>query len=133
MSLESTVDVKCLLKRETSTLDAAGRLEGTWGHPCPGTYTYHSSLHPPTAVISSTTAGTTGAGAGFGFSGAGTYGYRPSSVSGGYGMLSGGCVTGSGNCSPRGEAKTRLGSVSEFKDPQGKTSALSSPAKKTTR
>uniref|UniRef100_A0A452TVJ2 Keratin 72 n=1 Tax=Ursus maritimus TaxID=29073 RepID=A0A452TVJ2_URSMA len=64
---------------------------------------------------------------------AGTYGYRPSSVSGGYGMLPGGCVTGSGNCSPRGEAKTRLGSVSEFKDPQGKTSVLSSPAKKTTR
>lgn len=47
MSLESIVDVKCLPKRETSRLVAAGRLEGTWGHPCPGTYTYHSSLHPP--------------------------------------------------------------------------------------
>lgn len=103
------------------------------GSPLPGDI--HLSLlpAPPTAVISSTTAGTTGAGAGFGFSSAGTYGYRPSSVSGGYGMLPGGCVTGSGNCSPRGEAKTRLGSVSEFKDPQGKTSVLSSPAKKTTR
>ncbi|GAB5573821.1 keratin [Prionailurus iriomotensis] len=85
------------------------------------------------SVISSTVAGTTGTGAGFGFSGSGTFGYRPSSVSGGYGMLSGGCVTGSGNCGPRGEAKTRLGSASEFKDAQGKTSALSSPTKKTTR
>lgn len=93
----------------------------------------HLSLLPPSssAVISSSTAGTTGTGTGFGFSGAGTYGYRPSSV--GYGMLSGGCVTGSGNCSPRGEAKMRLGSASEFKDPSGKTSALSSPTKKTTR
>lgn len=96
----------------------------------------HTLITPPstpTAVISSTVAGTTGTGAGFGFSGSGTFGYRPSSVSGGYGMLSGGCVTGSGNCGPRGEAKTRLGSASEFKDAQGKTSALSSPTKKTTR
>ncbi|XP_008138941.2 keratin, type II cytoskeletal 73 [Eptesicus fuscus] len=92
-----------------------------------GEYTNSVSI----SVISSSTAGTAGTGAGFGFSGPGTYSYRPSSV--GYGMLSGGCVTGSGNCSPRGEAKTRLGSASEFKDPSGKTSALSSPTKKTTR
>ncbi|XP_004692778.1 PREDICTED: keratin, type II cytoskeletal 73 isoform X1 [Condylura cristata] len=94
-----------------------------------GEYTNSVSI----SVISSSAAGTSGAGAGFGFSGASTYGYRPSSVGGGYGMLSGGCVTGSGSCSPRGEAKTRLGSASEFKDPAGKTSALSSPTKKTTR
>ncbi|XP_058415221.1 keratin, type II cytoskeletal 73-like [Diceros bicornis minor] len=60
------------------------------------------------AVISSSTAGTLGAGTGFGFSGAGTYGYWPSSVGRGCSMLSGGCITGSGNCSARGEAKTRL-------------------------
>ncbi|KAM6154113.1 keratin, type II cytoskeletal 73-like [Erethizon dorsatum] len=92
-----------------------------------GEYTNSVSI----SVISSSTAGT--AGAGFGFGGTGTYGYRPGSVSGAYGMLSGGCVTGSGNCSPRGEAKTRLGSASEFKDVSGKTSALSSPTKKTLR
>ncbi|XP_039718112.1 keratin, type II cytoskeletal 73 [Pteropus medius] len=92
-----------------------------------GEYTNSVSI----SVISSSTAGTAGTGLGFGFSGTGTYGCRPSSV--GYGMLSGGCVTGSGNCSPRGEAKTRLGSTSEFKDLPGKTSALSSPVKKTTR
>ncbi|XP_057558780.1 keratin, type II cytoskeletal 73 [Hippopotamus amphibius kiboko] len=85
------------------------------------------------SVISSSTAGTTGAEAGFGFSVAGAYGYRPRSVGGGYGILSGGCVTGSGNCSPQGVAKTRLGSASEFKNPLGKTPALSSPTKKTTR
>ncbi|KFO21254.1 keratin, type II cytoskeletal 73 [Fukomys damarensis] len=94
-----------------------------------GEYTNSVSI----SVISSSTAGTAGAVAGFGFGGTGTYGFRPSSVSGAYGMLSGGCVTGSGNCSPRGEAKTRLGSASEFKDVQGKTSALSSPTKKTMR
>ena len=76
-------------------------------------------------------AGTAGTGAGFGYSGSGTYGYRPSSVGGGYGFLLGGCVTGSGNCSPRGEAKTRLGNTSEIKDLPGKTPALSSPTKKT--
>ncbi|XP_003252132.1 keratin, type II cytoskeletal 73 [Nomascus leucogenys] len=85
------------------------------------------------SVINSSVAGTAGTGAGFGFSNAGTYGYWPSSVSGGYSMLPGGCVTGSGNCSPRGEARTRLGSASEFKDSQGKTLALSSPTKKTVR
>ncbi|XP_060051294.1 keratin, type II cytoskeletal 73 isoform X2 [Erinaceus europaeus] len=84
--------------------------------------------------ISSSTAGPSGTGTGFGFGSAGTYGYRPSSVCGGYGMMSGGCVTGSGNFSPRGgEAKTKLGSASEFKEPPGKTSALSSPTKKSTR
>ncbi|EHA97987.1 Keratin, type II cytoskeletal 73 [Heterocephalus glaber] len=94
-----------------------------------GEYTNSVSI----SVISSSTAGTAGGVAGFGFGGTNTYGYRPSSVSGAYGMLSGGCVTGSGNCSPCGEAKTRLGSASEFKDIQGKTSALSSPTKKTMR
>ncbi|KAM7115824.1 keratin, type II cytoskeletal 73 isoform 3-T3 [Molossus nigricans] len=92
-----------------------------------GEYTNSVSI----SVISSSTAGTPGTGTGFGFGGAGTYGYRPSSA--GYGILSGGCVVGTGNCSPRGETKTRLGSASEFKDPSGKTSALSSPTKKTTR
>ncbi|XP_012618541.1 keratin, type II cytoskeletal 73 [Microcebus murinus] len=93
-----------------------------------GEYTNSVSI----SVINSSAPGTMGAGAGFGFGGAGTYSYWPSSV-GGYGMLSGGCVTGSGNCSPRGEAKTRLGSASEFKDSQAKTGALSSSTKKTTR
>ncbi|XP_076768247.1 keratin, type II cytoskeletal 73 isoform X2 [Arvicanthis niloticus] len=64
------------------------------------------------SVISSSTPGTVGgAGTSFGFSSTGTYGYRPSSVAGGYGILSGGCVTGSGNCSPRGDTKTRLASM----------------------
>ncbi|XP_035874864.1 keratin, type II cytoskeletal 73 isoform X2 [Phyllostomus discolor] len=96
-----------------------------------GEYTNSVSI----SVISSSTAGTAGAGAGFGFSNVGTYGYRPGSVGygGGGGMLPGGCVTGSGNCSPRGEAKTRLGSASEFKDSPGKTSTLSSPTRNTTR
>ncbi|XP_003405509.2 keratin, type II cytoskeletal 73 [Loxodonta africana] len=79
-----------------------------------GEYTNSVSI----SVISSSPAGTAGTGASFGFSGAGTYGYRPSSASGGYSILSGGCITGSGNCSPRGEARTRLGSTSEFKDPR---------------
>lgn len=39
MSLESTVDMNCLLKRETSMLVAAGRLEGSWGQASLGTYT----------------------------------------------------------------------------------------------
>lgn len=52
---------------------------------------------------------TAGAGVGFGFSGANTYGYWPSSVGRGYGILSGGCVTGSGNCSPRGWPKLGWG------------------------
>ncbi|KAM9229671.1 keratin, type II cytoskeletal 73-like [Dugong dugon] len=94
-----------------------------------GEYTNPVSI----SVISSSTAGTSSTGASFGFSGAGIYGYQPSSVGGGYGMLSGGCVTGSGNCSPCGEARTRLRSASEFKDPLGKTSALSSLTKKTVR
>ncbi|XP_004711412.1 keratin, type II cytoskeletal 73 [Echinops telfairi] len=94
-----------------------------------GEYTNAVSI----SVISSSTAGTTGAGANFGFSSTGTYGYRHSSVGGGYSMLSGGCVTGSGNCSPHGESRMRLGSASEFKDALGKTSALSSPTKKTLR
>ncbi|XP_053413892.1 keratin, type II cytoskeletal 73 [Nycticebus coucang] len=85
------------------------------------------------SVINSSAPGTVGTGAGFGFGGSSTYGYWPSSVSGGYSLLSGGCVTGSGNCSPRGEAKVRLGSASEFKDTQAKTLALSSPTKKITR
>ncbi|XP_021520330.1 keratin, type II cytoskeletal 73 [Meriones unguiculatus] len=84
------------------------------------------------SVISSSASGTSG-GAGFGFGSTGTYGYRPSSVGGGYSILSGGCVTGSGNCSSRGETKTRLGSTSEFKEVSGKNMALGSPTKKTMR
>uniref|UniRef100_A0A8C3WK07 Keratin 73 n=1 Tax=Catagonus wagneri TaxID=51154 RepID=A0A8C3WK07_9CETA len=94
-----------------------------------GEYTNSVSI----SVISSSAAGAAGSGAGFGFSGANTYGYRSSSIGGAYSILSGGCVTGSGNCSPRGESKTRLGSASEFNFPPGKTSALSSPTRKTTR
>ncbi|XP_006203080.2 keratin, type II cytoskeletal 73 isoform X1 [Vicugna pacos] len=94
-----------------------------------GEYTNSVSI----SVISSSTAGTAGAGAGFGNSGAGAYGYWPSSVGGGCGIPPAGCVTGSGNCSPRGEARSRLLSANEFKDPPGKTPALSSPTKKTTR
>ncbi|KAF4010212.1 hypothetical protein G4228_001795 [Cervus hanglu yarkandensis] len=94
-----------------------------------GEYTNSVSI----SVISSSMAGTAGTRAGFGYSGTGTYGYRPSFVGGGYCFLPGGCVTGSGNCSPRGEAKTRLGSTSEIKDLPGKTLALSSPTKKTPR
>ncbi|VTJ53626.1 keratin, type II cytoskeletal 73 [Marmota monax] len=94
-----------------------------------GEYTNSVSI----SVISSSNSGTSGAGAGFGLSGPGTYGYRTSSVSGGYSVLPGGCVTGSGNCSPRGEVKTKLGSGNDFKDAPGKTSVLSSPTKKTTR
>ncbi|KAM6215260.1 keratin, type II cytoskeletal 73 [Rhynchocyon petersi] len=93
-----------------------------------GEYTNSVSI----SVISSSAAGTAGTGTSFGFSGASTYGYRPSSVGGGYSKLTGGCVTGSGNYSPRGEARSRLGSAGEFKDPLGKT-ALSSPTKKTMR
>nr|XP_013014584.1 keratin, type II cytoskeletal 73 isoform X3 [Cavia porcellus] len=94
-----------------------------------GEYTNSVSI----SVVSSSMAGTAGAGASFGFGGTSTYGYRPSSVTGAYGILAGGCVTGSGNCTPRGEAKTRLGSASEFKDVPGKTSALSLSTKKTVR
>ncbi|XP_042524699.1 keratin, type II cytoskeletal 73 [Dipodomys spectabilis] len=94
-----------------------------------GEYTNSVSI----SVISSSTAGTAGAGTGFGFNGTGTYGYRSSSVGGGYSMLSGGCVTGTGNCSSCGEPKTRLGSASEFKDAPGKNLVLGSPTKKATR
>ncbi|XP_069891782.1 keratin, type II cytoskeletal 73 [Dipodomys merriami] len=94
-----------------------------------GEYTNSVSI----SVISSSTAGTAGTGTGFGFNGTGTYGYRSSSVGGGYSMLSGGCVTGTGNCSSRGEPKTRLGSASEFKDVPGKNLVLGSPTKKATR
>nr|XP_048305499.1 keratin, type II cytoskeletal 73 [Myodes glareolus] len=85
------------------------------------------------SVISSSNPGAVGAGASFGFSSTGNYGYRTSSVGGGYSILSGGCVTGGGNCSPRGETKARLGSASEFKDVSGKNLALGSPTKKTMR
>lgn len=109
-------------------------LEGTWGYayleaPTDG----QSLILSLTAVISSSAPGAVGAGTSFGFSSTGTYGYRQSSVAGGYGILSGGCVTGSGNCSPRGETKTRLGSASEFKEVSGKTLGLGSPSKKTMR
>ncbi|XP_008838194.1 keratin, type II cytoskeletal 73 [Nannospalax galili] len=94
-----------------------------------GEYTNSVSI----SVISSSMPGTVGAGNSFGFNNTGIYGYQSSSVGGGYGILPGGCVTGSGNCSSRGETKTRLGSASEFKDIPGKTLALGSPTKKTVR
>lgn len=109
------------------------KLEGTLGCFCPEMPT---DPFPPvlfTAVISSSNPGAVGAGASFGFSSTGNYGYRTSSVGGGYSILSGGCVTGGGNCSPRGETKARLGSASEFKDVSGKNLALGSPTKKTMR
>ncbi|KAI5931576.1 Keratin, type II cytoskeletal 73 [Manis javanica] len=93
--------------------------------------TYRKLLEGEETVLSSSTAGTTGVGTSFGLSGAGVCGYWPGSVGGGYSMLSGGCVTGSGNCSPWREVRTRLGSASEFNDLLGKTSAL--PTKKTIR
>lgn len=108
--------------------------EGTWGHVYFEALTDAQPLIlPSTAVISSSTPGAVSAGTSFGFSSTGTYGYRQSSVAGGYGILSGGCVTGSGNCSPRGDTKSRLGSASEFKEVSGKTLALGSPSKKTMR
>ncbi|XP_074076842.1 keratin, type II cytoskeletal 73-like [Macrotis lagotis] len=95
-----------------------------------GEYTNSVSI----SVISSTMAGNTSSATGFGLSGASSYGFRSSSVSGGYGNLGGGCVVGSGTCSPRGESKTQLGSANEYKDNLGKMSlALSSPTKKMTR
>ncbi|XP_056654146.1 keratin, type II cytoskeletal 73-like [Monodelphis domestica] len=95
-----------------------------------GEYTNSVSI----SVISSTMPGNASTGAGFGLSGASTYGFRSSPVSGGYGALGGGCVIGSGTCSPRGDSKTQLGSASEYKDTLGKMSlALSSPAKKMAR
>ncbi|XP_074126412.1 keratin, type II cytoskeletal 73-like isoform X1 [Sminthopsis crassicaudata] len=95
-----------------------------------GEYTNSVSI----SVISSTMAGNANTGTGFGLSGASSYGFRPSSVSGGYGTLGGGCIIGSGACSPRGESKTQLSSANEYKDTLGKMSlALNSPTKKMTR
>ncbi|XP_040844921.1 keratin, type II cytoskeletal 73-like isoform X1 [Ochotona curzoniae] len=93
-----------------------------------GEYTNSVSI----SVVSSSTAGTSGTGSGYGFGGAGSYSFRQGAL-GSYNMLSGGCVTGSGNCSPSGEARSRLGSASEFKDTPAKTSALNSATKKATR
>lgn len=45
--LKSTADVKYLLKEETFKLVGTGKLERTQGHSCPGTHTYHLSLHLP--------------------------------------------------------------------------------------
>ncbi|XP_037701617.1 keratin, type II cytoskeletal 73-like [Choloepus didactylus] len=120
MSLKLALDVEIVTYRKL--------LEGEESRMS-GEYTNAVSI----SVISSSTAGTMGTASSFGFSGGSTYGYWPSSVGGGYGMLSGGCVTGTGNSSPRGETRTRLGSASEFKDPLGKASALSSPPKNTIR
>ncbi|XP_062058160.1 keratin, type II cytoskeletal 73-like [Lepus europaeus] len=89
-----------------------------------GEYTNSVSI----SVVSSSTAGTAGTGPSYGFGGAGTYSYRPGTL-GSYNTLSGGCVTGSGNCSPRAEVKAKLGSAGEFRDTPAKTSA----PKKTTR
>ncbi|XP_028929021.1 keratin, type II cytoskeletal 73 isoform X3 [Ornithorhynchus anatinus] len=78
------------------------------------------------SVISSSTATSAG---GFGLSSASAYGYRPGSAGGGFG----GCVTGGGSCTPRGDVRTSKGSAGEFKDTLTKAPALSSPTKKTTR
>ncbi|KAK2491445.1 hypothetical protein MC885_004672 [Smutsia gigantea] len=60
-----------------------------------------------------------------------SYGFRPSSVSGGYVANSGSCI--SGVCSVRGgEARSR-GSTSDYKDTLGKGSSLNAPSKRATR
>lgn len=64
-------------------------------------------------------------------SGSSGYGFRPSSVSGGYVANSSSCI--SGVCSVRGgEARSR-GSASDYKDTLGKGSSLSAPSKKASR
>uniref|UniRef100_F6WMT7 Keratin 71 n=1 Tax=Equus caballus TaxID=9796 RepID=F6WMT7_HORSE len=64
-------------------------------------------------------------------SGSGGYGFRPSSVSGGYVANSGSCI--SGVCSVRGGDSRSRGSASDYKDTLGKGSSLSAPSKKASR
>lgn len=75
--------------------------------------------HSSSAAIISSTGGSSG------------YGFRPSSVSGGYVANSSSCI--SGVCSVRGgEARSR-GSTSDYKETLGKGSSLSSSSKKASR
>ncbi|OWK17015.1 KRT71 [Cervus elaphus hippelaphus] len=64
-------------------------------------------------------------------SGSGGYGFRPSSVSGGYVANSGSCI--SGVCSVRGGESRSRSSTTDYKDALGKGSSLSAPSKKASR
>uniref|UniRef100_A0A2K5NJF7 Keratin 71 n=1 Tax=Cercocebus atys TaxID=9531 RepID=A0A2K5NJF7_CERAT len=64
-------------------------------------------------------------------SGGSGYGFRPSTVSGGYVANSSGCI--SGVCSVRGGEGRSRGSASDYKDTLGKGSSLSAPSKKASR
>ncbi|KAG5211928.1 keratin, type II cytoskeletal 71 [Ovis aries] len=64
-------------------------------------------------------------------SGSGGYGFRPSSVSGGYVANSGSCI--SGVCSVRGGESRSRSTTTDYKDALGKGSSLSAPSKKASR
>ncbi|KAM5332477.1 keratin, type II cytoskeletal 71 [Glossophaga mutica] len=64
-------------------------------------------------------------------SGSSGYGFRPSSVSGGYVANSSSCI--SGVCSVRGGEGRSRGSGSDYKDTLGKGSSLGAPSKKASR
>ncbi|XP_035112582.1 keratin, type II cytoskeletal 71 [Callithrix jacchus] len=64
-------------------------------------------------------------------SGGSGYGFRPSTVSGGYVANSSSCI--SGVCSVRGGEGRSWGSTSDYKDTLGKGSSLSAPSKKASR
>ncbi|XP_051045920.1 keratin, type II cytoskeletal 71 isoform X1 [Phodopus roborovskii] len=64
-------------------------------------------------------------------SGSGGYGFRPSTVSGGYVANSTSCI--SGVCSVRGGESRSRGSASDYKDTLTKGSSLSTPSKKGSR
>uniref|UniRef100_A0A8C8YT92 Keratin 71 n=1 Tax=Prolemur simus TaxID=1328070 RepID=A0A8C8YT92_PROSS len=82
---------------------------------------YWASLFP--AACAGQGAGTAGA--------PGGYGFRPSTVSGGYVANSSSCI--SGVCSVRGGEGRSRGSASDYKDTLGKGSSLSAPSKKASR
>lgn len=83
--------------------------------PCPAE---DATRCPSAAIISST-------------SGSGGYGFRPSSVSGGYVASSGSCI--SGVCSVRGGDSRGRGSGSDYRDSLGKGSSQSTSSKKAGR
>lgn len=62
-----------------------------------------------TAVISNSTAGTAGTGAGFGYSDSGTYDYRPSSVGGGLASCWGAVSLAVGTAAPAGADQKQVG------------------------
>ncbi|XP_024431314.1 keratin, type II cytoskeletal 71 [Desmodus rotundus] len=64
-------------------------------------------------------------------SGSSGYGFRPSSVSGGYVANSSSCI--SGVCSVRGGEGRSRGSASDYRDTLGKSSSLGAPSKKASR